>query len=70
MKSDNISYFQAEGETEVLVPGDPEASYIRLCEERGGVHLLSPDKIKYVSIHERMKSDNRFIFRRKVKLRF
>jgi len=29
---------QAEGETEVLVAGDPEHKHMKMCDEQGGMH--------------------------------
>ena len=37
---------QAEGETEILVPGDPEERFEKLCETRGGIPY-HPNQIKY-----------------------
>lgn len=36
-KMSTFLYLQAEGEQEVLVPGDPENKHILLCSELGGI---------------------------------
>ena len=33
-----LIFGQAEGETEVLVAGDPERKHIKKVEENGGIH--------------------------------
>ena len=43
--------FQAEGEDEILIPGEPEKKFMELCERRGGIPY-HPNQIQYaVSVH-------------------
>ena len=42
----DLYIFKAEGETEILIPGDKEERYEKYCEERGGIPY-HPNQVKY-----------------------